>query len=311
MKEGDVILTPIPQADGKIKIGLFMFKKYFLIIFWLSFLISGCSVQKLAVRSMSGILDNSMVALYEESDLTLAEQAIASDLKLLEGLIKTDPENEKLLLLACQGFGSYALGFVEDTAPVRANKLYLRGRDYGLRILHKKPGLKNSLSGSLEKLEIALKKLDKKIVPALFWTANNWASWINLNFSNPDALADLPRVQLIMARVLQLDESYFYGGAHLFFGTIYAVRPPLLGGNIKKAKQHFDRCFEFSQEKFLLPYVYYAQYYLVRQMDRELFIKTLEKVLRAPDDILPGQELPNAIAKKKAKMLLKKMDEFF
>ena len=114
-----------------------MFKKYFLIIFWLSFLISGCSIQKLAVRSMSGILDNSMAALYEETDLTLAEQAIASDLKLLEGLIKTDSENDKLLLLACQGFASYALGFVEDTDPVRAKKLYLRGRDYGLCIYEK------------------------------------------------------------------------------------------------------------------------------------------------------------------------------
>ena len=286
-------------------------KKLLLIQLFLIILFTGCSVQKLAVRSMSGILDNSMAALYEESDLILAEQAIASDLKLLEGLIKTDPENEKLLLLACQGFGSYALGFVEDNDPGRAKKLYLRGRDYGLRILRKKPDLKKSLSGSLEELENALKKLDKKAVPVLFWTANNWASWINLNFSNPDALADLPRVQIIMARVLQLDESYFYGGAHLFFGTIYAVRPPLLGGNIKKAKQHFDRCFEFSQKKFLLPYVFYAQYFLVRQMDQELFIQTLKKVLGTPGNILPGQELPNAIAKNKAKILLKNVDEFF
>ena len=288
-----------------------MIKKAILITFFLIVSISGCSVQKLAVRSMSGILDNSMAALYEESDLTLAEQAIASDLKLLEGLIKTDPENEKLLLLACQGFASYALGFVEDTDPGRAKKLYLRGRDYGLRILRKKSDLKNSLSGSLEELEIALKKLDKKVVPELFWTANNWASWINLNFSNPDALADLPRVQLIMARVLQLDESYFYGGAHLFFGTIYAGRPPLLGGNIKKAKQHFDRCFEFSQEKFLLPYVYYAQYYATRMLDEELFESTLIKVLEMPDNILPGQQLPNAIAKKKARKLLERINELF
>ncbi len=287
-----------------------MRKLYWVAILILIFLY-GCSVQKLAIRSMSGILDNSMAALYEESDLAIAEQAIASDLKLLEGLIKSDPENEKFLLLACQGFGSYALGFVEDTNPDRARSFYLRGRDYGLKILNKNQNFHRAINGSIDRLESALKKFNKKDVPALFWTANNWASWINLNFTDTQALADLPKVQLMMQQVLVLDESYFYGGAHLFFGTIYALRPPLLGGNIEKAKQHFDRCFEFSQQKFLLPYVYYARYYATRTLDEELFKSTLIKVLETPDDVLKGQQLPNAIAKQKAERLLKKIADFF
>jgi hypothetical protein len=273
--------------------------------------ISGCSVQKIALRSMSGILDNSMASLYEESDLILAEQAIASDLKLLEGLIKSDPNNEKFLLLACQGFGSYALGFIEDTNPDRARSFYLRGRDYGLKILNKNQNFDRAIIGSIDKLESALKKFNKDDVPALFWTANNWASWINLNFTDPQALAALPKVQLIMQRVLELDESYFYGGAHLFFGTIYAVRPPILGGNIEKAQQHFDRCLEFCQEKFLLPYVYYARFYATRTLDEELFSNTLNKVINTPDEILPEQRLPNAIAKQKAKRLLEQIEDFF
>lgn len=260
---------------------------------------------------MSGMLENSMAALYEESDLILAEQAIASDLKLLEGLIKSDPENEKFLLLACQGFGSYALGFVEDTDPDRARAFYLRGRDYGLKIFNKNKAFKDALSGSPDQLEAALKSFKKNDVPALFWTANNWASWINLNLTNPDAIADLPRVQALMGRVLELDESYFFGGAHLFFATIYAVRPPLLGGNIEKSKYHFDRCFEFSRDKFLLPYIYYARFYTTRTFDEKLFTKTLSKVLETPDDILPDQRLPNVIAKNKAKRLLSQKDDFF
>jgi len=260
---------------------------------------------------MSGMLENSMAVLYEESDLILAEQAIASDLKLLEGLIKSDPENDKFLLLACQGFGSYALGFVEDAEPDRARTFYLRGRDYGLRILVKNKNFRDAITGSSEQLNAALKKFNKKDVPTLFWTANNWASWINLNLTNPDAIADLPRVQQMMGRVLELDESYFFGGAHLFFATIYAVRPPLLGGNIEKSKHHFERCFEHSRDKFLLPYIYYARFYTTRTFDEELFTKTLSKVLETPDDILPDQRLPNAIAKNKAKRLLKQKDELF
>ncbi|MDZ7375064.1 MAG: TRAP transporter TatT component family protein [candidate division KSB1 bacterium] len=252
-----------------------------------------------------------MSALFEESDLQLAEQAIASDLKLLEGLIKSDPNNEKFLLLACQGFASYALGFVEDQDPDRAKSLYLRGRDYGFKILHKNPLFQPALSGELDRLATALKKFDKSDVPALFWTANNWANWINLNLTDTDALADLPRVQLMMQRVIELDEGYFFGGAHLFFATIYASRPKLLGGDADKAQHHFSRCFEFAQEKFLLPYVYYARYYAPRTFDTELFTNTLQKVLATPDDILPEQRLPNAIAKRKASDLLQKIDELF
>jgi len=275
------------------------------------FCVSNCSIQKLAIRSMSGILHNSMAVLFEESDLKLAEPAIASNLKLLEGLIKSDPDNEKLLLLACQGFASYALGFIEDEDPQRAQSLYLRGKDYGLKILNKNHLFQKTPTGDLDQLAVALKKFNKKDVPALFWTANNWASWINFNLTNTDALADLPRAQLMMQRVLDLDESYFYGGAHLFFATIYASRPKLLGGDIEKAQHHFSRCFEICQEKFLLPYVYYARYYAARTFDAELFISTLNKILATPDNILPAQRLPNAIAKQKAKRLLLQVEEFF
>ena len=273
-------------------------------------LISSCSVQRMAIRSMSGLLDNSMSALYEESDLVLAEHAIASDLKLLEGMLKSDPENEKLLLLATQGFAAYALGFVEDINPKRAQKLYLRGKDYGLKLLLKKKGFANSIK-DLESLKNALDSFTKKDVPVLFWTANNWAGWINLSYTNPQALADLPKVQLLMERVIELDEGYFYGGAHLFFGTIYAVRPPLLGGDIEKAKFHFDKCFEFANDKFLLPYVYYAKFYATRTFDRELFENIIDKVINIPDDILIDQQLPNAIAKQKARRLLVQIEELF
>ena len=95
-------------------------KSYILGLLLILLLSTGCSVQRMAIRSLGGVLDNSMEALYEEKDLELAEQAIASDLKLLEGLIKSDPGNGRLLLLAAQGFASYALGFVEDESPERA-----------------------------------------------------------------------------------------------------------------------------------------------------------------------------------------------
>ena len=60
--------------------------------------IQSCSINKFVIRQTGTILDYSVIALYEETDLTLAEQALASDIKLMEGLIKGDPENDHLLL---------------------------------------------------------------------------------------------------------------------------------------------------------------------------------------------------------------------
>jgi len=268
-------------------------------------------VQKLAVHSLSGILDNSLSALYEETDLALAETALASDLKLLEGLIKTDPQNKKLLLMASQGFAAYALGFVEEENPERARLLYQRGKFYGLKILTQNKTFDQAISRATEDMKLAVSTFTKEDAGALFWTAYNWAGWINLNFTNPEALVELPKVQLLMQRVLEVDEAYFFGGAHLFFGTNYAVRPPILGGDMEKARFHFERCLAFAQNKFLLPYVYYAQYYLVRQLNEASFIATLTKVIETPIDILPGQELPNAIAQKIARRLLDNKKNFF
>ena len=286
-------------------------RKMLLLVLSLFIIGSSCSVQRMAIRSMGDILDNTMKTLFEEEDLELAEHSISSNLKLLEALIKSDPKNEKLLLMASQGFASYSLGFVEDREPERARRLYLRGKEYGMRQLKRNRDFEKAFTGNPAVFENALQSFNTKDVPFLFWTAYNWAGMINLSMTNPQAIADLPRVQSMMQRVIELDESYFFGGAHLFFATIYSIRPPILGGNIEKADMHFQSCFKYANDQFLLPYVYYARYYATRIMDRELFENTLDKVINTPYDILQDQTLPNKIAQEKAKRIYKKTDQLF
>jgi hypothetical protein len=55
----------------------------------------------------------------------------------------------------------------------------------------------------------------------------------------------------------------------------------------------------------------YAKYYAVQLKDRELFVKTLNDILSAPDDILPEQAFVNAAVKQKAKDLLAHTDDYF
>jgi len=265
----------------------------------------------MAIRSTGSILDYSFEALLEEEDLQLGEQAAAGNLKILEGLIKGDPHNPHLLILASRGFFSYALAFVEDIDSDRAGNLYRRAVKYGDRALEERYSLSLLSIQSLDRFKSIIDKFDTDDLEAMFWTATSWSSWINLNLNNPAALADLPKVEVLMLKILELDETFYYGGANLFFGVYYGSRPPPLGGDPGKARNYFERCIKISGGNFLMHYVYYARYYAVQTQNQDLFSELLEKVVNASLDILPEQRLVNAVAKKKAAKLLSEKENLF
>jgi len=115
----------------------------------------------------------------------------------------------------------------------------------------------------------------------------------------------------MMETVLALDETFYYGGPHLFLGTILASRSPILGGDPQKANEHFIASLQISHEKFLLTKYFYARTYAVQVQDRDLFKRLLQEILSAPDDLLPEQRLANEIAKVKARRLLNQAEDLF
>lgn len=272
--------------------------------------ISGC-VQTLAIRTVGGILDNGFEAFNEEPDLQLAGEALGANLKLIEALVKGDSTNERLLLLASQGYSAYALAFAEDENPERARMLYRRGRDYALRILSCHDAFRAGFDGDLRSFERSLQGFSRDHVPALFWAAFGWGAAINLDRTNPASIAELPRVNAMMQSVLTMDPGYYYAGSHLYFGTILGSTPVMLGGNPDRSREHFETCLRLTGGTFLLAHVYCAQTYAVQVQDRALFDSLLTTVEAASLEILPGARLANAVAKRKAALLRQRADELF
>jgi len=273
-------------------------------------LFTGC-IQTIAVSTVGGMVDDGFTALTEERDLDFAEKALPGNIKLLEVMLKNKPEDVRLLTLTSQGYSSYALGFLEDSLQDRARDFYLRGRDFGMRILRQDKNLAKALDGSVDDLKAALRTYDSDMVPAAFWTAFGWGSYIYLSLGNPDAIADLPRAEALMDFVVKHDSSFYYGGAHVFLGTLYGSRPRMLGGNIELAKDHFARALRINGGKFLMTYVYQARSVAVQTLDEALFDECLQKVESASLEILPEFRLANAIAKKKAQKLMSRRAELF
>lgn len=276
----------------------------------LVFLLEGC-IQSLAVHSMGNIMDYGFEAFNEESDLQIAQEALASNLKLLEALIKADPGNEKFLLYAAEGYNAYGLGFAEDDSVERARMLYVRARGYGLRILEQNAAFREAWDKDLPTFTRAVQALPDRYLPAVFWTASSWFSYININRSDVEAIAGIPRATAMMEYVLAHDSAYYYGGAYLFLGAIEGSIPPMLGGRPEKAKEDFEKSLAISDGKFLLADVYYAQTYAVQIQNKDLFESLLKKVEDTSIDVLPEARLANAIAKRKARILASKVDELF
>ena len=156
-----------------------------------------------------------------------------------------------------------------------------------------------------------VKLIDEENLNAIFWAAFSWAGWINLSLDNPQAFVDLPKVEALMNRVIEIDSTYYHGAGLLFFGSIWGTKPKMLGGDPEKAKHYFDKNLEVTNGNFLLSYVYYAKYYAAKTLNEDLFRKQLKIVKDTPEDVLRGEQFLNAIAKKKADFLLSKTEEIF
>jgi hypothetical protein len=229
---------------------------------------------------------------------------------LIDGMIQAVPNNERLLLAGAQSYSSFASLFVEDHDQDYAKLLYERGKQYALKSLEMR-GFKDPLQRPFDDFKEGLNHLGKKEVPYLFWTATCWANWIRLNLDSVEAVSELPRVESMMKRTLELDEGFYYGGPHLFMGIWFASRPKIAGGDLKKAQEHFVKALDFGRGKFLMAYVYYANHYARKTVDKDLFTATLQKVLETPADTSPDLVLLNTIAKKQAKELLSRVEEYF
>ena len=274
-------------------------------------LLSACLPnKKLTVAATATLLEEVAKASSKQSDLRIIREGMPAYLMLIDGMVQAVPDNEQLLIAAAQSYSSFASLFVENQDKEYANLLYGRAKQYALKSLELR-GLKEPLRRPFDEFKEELNRLGKKDVPYIFWTATCWANWIRLNLDSIEAVSELPRVESLMKRALELDEGFYYGGPHLFMGIWFASRPKIAGGNLKKAQEHFLKALDLGQGKFLMAYVYYANYYARKMMDKDLFISTLQKVLEIPDETSPDLVLLNTLAKRQAKELLSRVGEYF
>jgi hypothetical protein len=272
----------------------------------ISLLLTGCSMKAYMVRSMDPIMDDMTTAANMNTDVDLMRDGLPASLIQLDGFIKSDPNN-KILLMGAESYFGYAFSFVEDVNKPRASALYLKARDYALRVLRKN----RQFDEEANDLNEVLSKCTRKDVPALYWSAGSWMAWIGLNVGSPEALMDIPKVEAMLQRVIELDETYYYGTTHAMLGGFCSAQPKKMGGDPEKAYKHFQKAFKISGSKLLAIQLMYAKFYAVQIQDKALFVKTLNEIIATPVNFFPEKNLANEVVKRKAKDLLEKADTLF
>ncbi|MCE9624661.1 MAG: TRAP transporter TatT component family protein [Deltaproteobacteria bacterium] len=291
----------------------------------LVFGLTSCGFKKVATKASAQIFYDASPSIDREDDVELAEQASLGFLKMLEGFYTQNPKDKQVLFLLTKAYAGYAFGFTEndilankggnqaayDLAMARAKRFYTRARDYGLQLLSRNPAFAKAQEGTLDDFNKALKTFGKADMEDMFWAGFAWGNYLNFNKDSTDAVAELPRIEALFNRMIELDDSYYFGGPHLFLGAFYGGRPKMLGGDPEKSKMNFEKAIEISGGKYLMGPVSEAQYYAVQIQDQALFTKLLTGVLAADAAALPEQRLSNELAKRRAKILLDKKSTFF
>jgi len=267
-----------------------------IIIFFILPLIYSCSIEKIAVKKTSLIIDKGITEIYSEKNLDYIKNSLPANLKLMEILYKEE-QTPILVKNLTLGFCGYAFAFYDEKNQEK-NDFYIKGIKYSQQYIQK---------NKLNEKKI-IKGIDFDI---LFWNLFCKSAYIDENRNDLNALSYLSEVEETAKKLYSLKPDYFYGSVSTILAAIYSLKPKLAGGNPDKAKEIFENVINSNEgKKFLINHFFYAKTYAITILDDELFDSLVNYII---DYKKENDELGffNEIAKLKAKKLKEMKNEIF
>lgn len=289
-------------------------------------IVPACSLNKLAMNKVAGMLTSSTggTVFTGDNDPELVGDALPFAIKMYESLMVSMPWHAGLKLRTGSLYIMYANAFLESPAKLlpdeqyekqeflfqRSKNLYLRGRDIILDALDRKhPGFRKALEN--RRFEEAAAMAGKEDVDFLYWAGAGWLGAYAINPFDMDIGLTLPGASALMQRVLELDENYGRGSIHEFYITYYASLPDYMGGDVKKAREHFEKAVEMTGGKSTTAYLSFATAICIKEQDSAEFKKLLQKVLEIDPEADPENRLINILNQRKARWLLEHIEDYF
>jgi hypothetical protein len=261
-------------------------------------LLAGCTGfanQKLA--------DNLSNAMLNQNDPETVRAGAPAYLLLIDSIIQDNPKDRNLLISGARLYSAYAMGLVDD--PDRQKRLTEKALDYAGRALClDNAQVCEARHQPYSEFAAALSQIDnQEDLPALFAFGAAWAGWIKAHRADWNAIAQLPKVELIFQHVVDRDPAFENGRTQLYLAIIRTRLSPAQGGKPEVGRYHFERAISYSEGRDLIMKVEFARRYARLVFDKELHDRLLNEVITADPD-QPGLTLSNTLAQKQARALL-------
>lgn len=292
-------------------------------------LLSGCELTtRIAANETSAVLRQASHALEEHWDVDLVGQGLPGSILQLEGIYAVIPDDELMGIEVIRANGSYSWGWLENDAEdalargdleqqeaiaMRMRLLNLRGRNIGVHHLRRRDaGIDAAIAGGPEALRtyLASRYGERGHAQILFWTGYAWGGAIQASNGDPELVADLPLVRVLLERSAELDPSFFHASATMALGAMDSAVPAEMGGDPERGRARFEEVLALTERHFFPALLQYAVSYAITVQDRALFITLLREIVDGGDPD-PRVRLANRIARRKAIRLLRRVDELF
>lgn len=251
-------------------------------------------------------------AVLNSEDPATVRDGLPAYLLLLDGLIAGQESGNKsstgVLLAASQLNGAYAGNFTQGDAT-RAQRLSKKSLDYARAAVCLSD---TELCVALDKdIDAFVLLVNTNTDKALLYTlASSWAGFLQSNSEDWGAIADLPKVEALLMRVIALDPNHERGLPYVYLGVINSLRPEALGGKPEVGRAYFEKAIAISENKNLYAKTALAQYYARLVFNQELHDQLLNEVINA-NPKANGYTLINTLAQDQAKQLLVSGKDYF
>lgn len=244
-----------------------------------------------------------------QEDPAIVKAGAPAYMLIIDGNIQSNPDDRAMLMAGARLYNTYASVFVKDTG--RARLLSARARDYARRAFCLDRAERCRVDqDSFDRFVAVINKTGKGDIDVLYTYATAWAGWVLANREDWNAIADLPKIEAMMERIVALDDEYEGGQAHVYLGILQARLPPGMGGKPEQGRAHFEQAIKLSAGRNLIAKVEMARWYARLVFDRELHDRLLNDVIKA-DPQEPGLTLSNVLAQQQARKLLESAEEYF
>jgi len=279
----------------------------------LSLVIVGCATREAGWNKKTELVslsEGEQKALLKEAQFLwnkrLQTESLTEALSKFELLHSANPANLEYLIYLTRGYYFLADAHLENPESKKIN--FEKATSFGELAMATNINFKDEVASG-KSVEESLKKLTKKEIPAMYWTAASLGKWAKAA-GIATQLKYKGRIRGLIEQVEKLDPAYFYSAPARFWGAFYAVAPSFAGGDLNKSKIHFDKSLKEAPD-YLGTKVLYAEVYLTKKGDKAGFEKVLREVLESKADQHGDIGPENAMEKKKAEKLLEKMDDLF